>query len=383
MVDTFRRPSRDSGEEEQLGFLLSCMDGLILTNIHDHWVWSLEAIGEFFVKYVHQLIDDSILPKEEVAKRWVKVMPIKINGFSWRVRLDKLPTRLNFSLKDGSLSRYKACLVVNRCGQQQGIDCDETFSLVVKSATIRTVLSLAVSRDWPIHQLNVENAFLQAIFVWLKQASRAWFQCFASYATRLHVSSTTQLSAYTDADWVSCPVPRRSICGYCVFLSYNLLSWSVKWQVTLSHSSVEAEYRGVVNVFAKTSGIRNLQCTSRWKGRLDGRDVRMVGTTGWKGRLDEKMLGLKRNLRLPFGTVPSIISMEGHACGRSAWFLRHAPRCSLWSVVITENAKINDRTIDMLFGIPSSVPVAQLTTSEFEFRILTSRQMRQQQDSDP
>ncbi|GKB78260.1 ribonuclease H-like domain-containing protein [Tanacetum coccineum] len=44
--------------------------------------------------------------------------------------------------------------------QQQGIDCDETFSPVVKPATIRTVLSLVFSRQWPIHQLDVKNAFL-------------------------------------------------------------------------------------------------------------------------------------------------------------------------------------------------------------------------------
>ncbi|GJY80518.1 ribonuclease H-like domain-containing protein [Tanacetum coccineum] len=61
---------------------------------------------------------------------------------------------------DGSLNRYKARLVANGHSQQQGIDCDETFSLVVKPATIRTIFSLAVSRQWPIHQLDVKNAFL-------------------------------------------------------------------------------------------------------------------------------------------------------------------------------------------------------------------------------
>jgi hypothetical protein len=40
------------------------------------------------------------------------------------------------------------------------VDFDETFSPVVKSATIRTVLSLALSCRWPIHQLDVKNAFL-------------------------------------------------------------------------------------------------------------------------------------------------------------------------------------------------------------------------------
>ncbi|GKE38274.1 ribonuclease H-like domain-containing protein [Tanacetum coccineum] len=61
---------------------------------------------------------------------------------------------------EGSLNRYKARLDANGRSQQQGIDCDETFSPVVKPATIRTVLSLAVSRQWHIHQLDVKNAFL-------------------------------------------------------------------------------------------------------------------------------------------------------------------------------------------------------------------------------
>ncbi|GKD16089.1 hypothetical protein Tco_1205247 [Tanacetum coccineum] len=42
------------------------------------------------------LIDDSLLPKEDVT-RWVNVIPIKIIVFAWRVRLDKLPARLNLS----------------------------------------------------------------------------------------------------------------------------------------------------------------------------------------------------------------------------------------------------------------------------------------------
>ncbi|GJU75313.1 ribonuclease H-like domain-containing protein [Tanacetum coccineum] len=82
-----------------------------------------------------------------------------------------------------------------------------------------------------------------------------------SYAVQqLHVSFTTQLSAYTDADWTGCPVTRRSTSRYCVFLAENLLSWSAKRQVTLSRSSVEAEYRGVANVVAETAWIRNLLC---------------------------------------------------------------------------------------------------------------------------
>ncbi|GKD58767.1 ribonuclease H-like domain-containing protein [Tanacetum coccineum] len=78
------------------------------------------------------------------------------------------------------------------------------------------------------------------------------------HGLQLHVSSTSQLNAYTDADWAGCPVTRRFTSGYCVFLGDNLLSWSAKRQVTLSRSNAEAEYRGVANVVAETDWIRNL-----------------------------------------------------------------------------------------------------------------------------
>ncbi|GJY66437.1 ribonuclease H-like domain-containing protein [Tanacetum coccineum] len=64
---------------------------------------------------------------------------------------------------DGTLSRYKARLMANGSTQLEGVDVDETFSSVVKPGTIRTVRSLAASRHWPIHQLDVKNLFLHGM----------------------------------------------------------------------------------------------------------------------------------------------------------------------------------------------------------------------------
>jgi hypothetical protein len=46
---------------------------------------------------------------------------------------------------DGTLEWYKACWVLRSFTQRPGVDYDETFSPVVKPATVHTVLSLAVS----------------------------------------------------------------------------------------------------------------------------------------------------------------------------------------------------------------------------------------------
>jgi hypothetical protein len=128
---------------------------------------------------------------------------------------------------DGSLARYKACWVCRGYSQQQGIDYDETFSLVVKPSTIHIVLSLAVSFSCPIHQLDVNNAFLhgslnetvccqqplgfknssypdhvcllQKSLYGLKQAPRAWFQRFSTFIQTIEFSpslSDTPLFTY-------------------------------------------------------------------------------------------------------------------------------------------------------------------------------------------
>ncbi|GJQ90032.1 putative RNA-directed DNA polymerase [Tanacetum coccineum] len=62
--------------------------------------------------------------------------------------------------KNGVITCYKARFVAKGFRQQPGIDFHETFSPVVKSTTIRAVLSLAVTNNWPLRQLDVHNAFL-------------------------------------------------------------------------------------------------------------------------------------------------------------------------------------------------------------------------------
>ncbi|KAM0003914.1 putative RNA-directed DNA polymerase [Helianthus debilis subsp. tardiflorus] len=155
--------------------------------------------------------------------QWRHAMDLELNALvqnhTWelvpRTTQNVIGCKWIFRIKrkaDGTIDKYKARLVAKGFHQQFGKDYFDTFSPVTKPVTIRTVLSIALSKRWPLHQLDVNNAFLHGTLhedvymiqppgfansefpnhicklrkslYGLKQAPRAWYNELTSFLLR-------------------------------------------------------------------------------------------------------------------------------------------------------------------------------------------------------
>ncbi|KAH9717402.1 retrovirus-related pol polyprotein from transposon RE2 [Citrus sinensis] len=169
----------------------------------------------------------------------------KLIGNKWVYKVKENP--------DGTINKYKARLVVKGFLQIPGIDFTETFSPVVKAATIKIILTLAVNNDWMLRQVDINNAFLNACKRVLRYLKSTMNMCL-----KLKKSEYFDLVAYPDADWANDLDDRRSISGYFVFLGGNLIAWSSRKQGLVARSTAESEYKAMTLCTTELTCISSL-----------------------------------------------------------------------------------------------------------------------------
>nr|GEX26748.1 ribonuclease H-like domain-containing protein [Tanacetum cinerariifolium]GEY14672.1 ribonuclease H-like domain-containing protein [Tanacetum cinerariifolium] len=176
---------------------------------------------------------------------------------------------------EGSLSRYKTHLVANERSQQFGVDCDDSFSYVVKPVTIRTVLSLALSRSWLIHQLDVKNVFLNDDF-----SKTVYMHQPPGYAYKVDFSSShcdSSLFIYQHSSeavniWLLCFLERcstlmRALLSATLFYCDNVSAI----YITANHDQIDIHF---VRDMVACGQVRVFHVSSRYQVKIHN---------GWKG----------------------------------------------------------------------------------------------------
>nr|GEY17151.1 RNA-directed DNA polymerase, eukaryota [Tanacetum cinerariifolium] len=148
LIESFRRTPRGGIEDSQLHSFAENVVGVILSSQNDRWVWSLKSSGHFSVKSAPVCIDDFFLPYVGVSTIWVNAVPIKINIFAWRMSLDKLPTRLNLSLRGIDIP-YIICPICSNARES-------SFHIFIKCHVARELLC-KVARWWELEIIDVQT----------------------------------------------------------------------------------------------------------------------------------------------------------------------------------------------------------------------------------
>lgn len=130
-----------------------------------------------FVSYLAVNAHDPVTVEEALsspnASKWQEAMEREYESLlenrTWSlVNLppDRKPINCKWVFKtkcdsNGVVNQHKARLVVKGCAQRQGIDYEETFSPVVRYASIRFLISMAAKHNLQIDQMDAVTAFLQ------------------------------------------------------------------------------------------------------------------------------------------------------------------------------------------------------------------------------
>jgi hypothetical protein len=127
-----------------------------------------------YAAYMTKILDEEPTIFEEAVKKeqWKEVMAEEHQSIMrnevWEIvprpkEKSVVTSKWVYKIKhaaDGSVDKYKERFMARGFFQKEGEDYDETFAPVVRYTSIKTIISLATSMGWNLHQMDVKTTFL-------------------------------------------------------------------------------------------------------------------------------------------------------------------------------------------------------------------------------
>nr|GEW90934.1 RNA-directed DNA polymerase, eukaryota, reverse transcriptase zinc-binding domain protein [Tanacetum cinerariifolium] len=134
VLSSFRRDPRGGAECTQMEEMLSLINSVEFSAEPGIWNWSLSSDGIFSVSSARIHVDEGLCIMEGPHNRWSKLVPIKVNILMWMIRLNKLPTRHNMSLRglDIPYISCPVCLVGVETYDHLFFSCSTTSYIITR-----------------------------------------------------------------------------------------------------------------------------------------------------------------------------------------------------------------------------------------------------------
>ncbi|GJX39143.1 ribonuclease H-like domain-containing protein [Tanacetum coccineum] len=166
-----RRSSRPTKMPAKLNDFM--LDSKLKYGIEKHVNYSkLNTVNYCFATTLNKSVEPTTYYDAVKDVRWIEAMNNEIEALirnnTWTltdlpIGRKSIDNKWLYKIKykaSGQVDKFKARVVAKRFSQREGIDFDETFSPMVKMVTIRCLICIVVSNDWPLFQLDVNNGFL-------------------------------------------------------------------------------------------------------------------------------------------------------------------------------------------------------------------------------
>lgn len=123
------------------------------------------------------------------------------------------------------------------------------------------LIYLAVTRPDPAYSVHILSQFMQCPRVEHWEATLRevrYLKGTPGQGILLKSATNLLLTGWCDSDWAACPITRRSLSGWIVYLGGSPISWKKKKQPTVSRSSAEAEYRSMAAITSEVKWLKGL-----------------------------------------------------------------------------------------------------------------------------
>ncbi|XP_028064838.1 uncharacterized protein LOC114267942 [Camellia sinensis] len=262
---------------KQIRLLLLSLDLILDPSVQDSTLFLLHTSAGFVALLLY--VDDMIITGfdssaiSEIKQHLFRTFEMKDLGPLWYF----LGIEVVFSPKGYFLSRVKYANEVIHCAGLTDTKISDTpIEFNVKLNTTNGVLLddptlyrelvsclvyLTVTRPDLAYAVHVVSQFVfaprsphwAALVQILHYLRGIIFQDLLLFST-----SSLDLVAYANSNWVGGVTHRKSISGFYIFLGDSLISWKSKKQTAVARSTVEAEYRAIAHATAEIVWLRCL-----------------------------------------------------------------------------------------------------------------------------